>query len=150
MPLAARRSASRLTPGPAGSWPLRFDELVQPVLDKKCTSCHRADGDDPKAVAFVLTADRSYDNLLGYANNDLRTLAFEKDRSIPGDCAARQSKVLQLVTDKDHYGARLDPDELDRLVTWMDTYANRTGSFSGEQEEQLRQFRQSVAHLLEE
>ncbi|MCP4594406.1 MAG: hypothetical protein GY842_27055, partial [bacterium] len=32
MPLAAQRGPSKLTPGPAGSWPLRFDHLVQPVL----------------------------------------------------------------------------------------------------------------------
>ncbi|MFH1717651.1 MAG: discoidin domain-containing protein, partial [Planctomycetota bacterium] len=29
-PLAARREPSRITPGPDGSWPLRFDRLVQP------------------------------------------------------------------------------------------------------------------------
>jgi len=77
-------------------------------------------------------------------------LAFEKDRSIAGECPARQSKLLQLITDTDHYGARLDAGELARIVTWMDTYAHQTGSFSVEQEEQLRQFRQSVARLLDE
>lgn len=150
LPLAARRAASRLSPGPAGSWPLCYSELVQPVLDQKCATCHRSDGDDPQAAAFVLSADRSYESLLGYADNDLRTLAFEKDRSFAGDCVARQSKLLQLITDKDHYGARLDADDLERLVTWMDTYAHRTGSFSSDQEAQLREFRQDVAHLLEQ
>ena len=45
---AGRRCASRrkLTPGPAGSWPLRFDQLVQPVLDRHCVACHRPDSKD--------------------------------------------------------------------------------------------------------
>ena len=36
----ARAAPSKLTPGPQGSWPLRFDKLVQPVLDKQCVGCH--------------------------------------------------------------------------------------------------------------
>ena len=38
--IAASREPSKLTPGPAGCWPLRYDQLVQPVLDKSCVSCH--------------------------------------------------------------------------------------------------------------
>jgi hypothetical protein len=30
MPLAATRAPAKLIPGPTGSWPLRYDELVQP------------------------------------------------------------------------------------------------------------------------
>jgi hypothetical protein len=151
LPLAARRPPSPLTPGPAGSWPLRFDQLVQPVLDKKCTACHRADSADAQAAALVLTADRAYESLLDWSNGDLRTLAFEKDQSFVGQCAARQSKLLRLLTGTEaHYDARLDAQEQERLTIWMDTYAYRVGSFSSEQEEQLRQFRQQVAHLLSE
>ena len=88
---------ARLAPGPDGSWPLRFDELVQPVLDRHCTSCHRADGADVAAARFDLTAPKSYDALMAYANKDLATLAFEKPRSVPGDCVARQSKLWALL-----------------------------------------------------
>ena len=38
--LAAQRPASRLLPDPSGTWPLRYDELVQPVLDRHCVVCH--------------------------------------------------------------------------------------------------------------
>ena len=40
VPLASAREPSKLKPGPAGSWPLRFDDLVQPVLDGQCVRCH--------------------------------------------------------------------------------------------------------------
>ena len=151
VPLATLRQPSRLTPGPTGSWPLRYDKLVQPVLDLHCVTCHRADSDDVAAATFDLTPKKSYDSLLDYADGDLRKLAFEKDVSLVGDCPSRKSKLLELLTHGDgHQGVQLTEDDLDRLITWMDTYAHRVGSFSEEQEEQLRQFRRSLASLLDE
>jgi len=145
LPMAAAREPSKLTLEPDGSWPLRFDELVQPALDRLCVSCHGPDGKDAKAARFDLTAAKSYANLLAYGGNDLRTLAFERDRSIVGDCAARKSKLLALLTEGDgHEGVRLDADSHSRLVVWMDTYAQQQGSFSNEQEEQLRQLRRQL------
>jgi cytochrome c553 len=150
-PLALRNAPARIRPGPPGSWPLRFDDLVQPVLDGKCVSCHQAGAEDAEAAKYVLTADAAYSNLLAYADGDLEKLAFEKDRSFAGQGVADNSKLLRLLTaDEAHYDVRLSADEFDRLATWMDTYAHRTGSFSAEQEEQLRQFRQQLAHLLDE
>ena len=151
MPLAAKRAPSRLKLGPVGSWPLRFDELVQPVLDARCVSCHKAGVEHAQAAAFDLTPRHSYESLLGYADGDLRKLAFEKDYSEVGDCPSRQSKLLQLVTaEKSHHGVRLQPKELERLTTWMDTYAHRQGSYSPRQEEQLRALKRALGAMLEE
>ncbi len=147
-PVAALREPSKLIPGPTGSWPLEYDELVQPVLDKHCVGCHSPEG-AAKAPAFDLTSVNSYQNLISYAGDDLKNLAFEKDRSMVGDCPARKSKLLALLTEGDgHEGVRLDADSLDRLVTWMDTYAHRQGFFSQEQEEQLRELRRQWADLV--
>ena len=55
LPLAALREPSQLTPGPDGSWPLRFDQLVQPVLDRHCVSCHKPGVENAAAAAFDLT-----------------------------------------------------------------------------------------------
>ena len=148
VPLAVVRGPARLTPGPAGSWPLRYDQLVQPVLDRHCVGCHSPEG-AAKAPSSDLTAANSYHNLISYANEDLKNLAFEKDRSMAGDCPARKSKLLALLTEGEgHEGVRLDPDSFNRLVTWMDTYAHVQGFFSKEQEEKLRQLRQDWADLL--
>jgi len=150
LPLAALREPSALQPGPKGSWPLRFDRLVQPVLDRHCAGCHRPDGDDPAAARFDLTSARAYQSLLGYANKDLERLAFEKPRSIPGDCPARKSKLLELLTaGEGHHGVSLDPASRERLVTWMDVYAQRQGHFSDQQEAELVRLREQLAELFE-
>lgn len=149
-PLAMLREPSRIKLDPDGSWPLRYDQLVQPVLDKLCVSCHRPGASDAAGAKFDLTAAQSYESLLHYAGDDLQKLAFEKDFSAVGDCPARQSKLLALLTaGAGHKDVKLDADSRQRLAVWMDTYANRQGAFSPEQEEALRQFRTRVAGLLE-
>jgi cytochrome c553 len=150
-PLAARRAPAKLTADPSGSWPLRFDELVQPVLDKQCVSCHKQGATDPKGAKFDLSAPKAYQSLLTYAGGDLKKLAFEKDRSVVGDCPARKSKLMGLLSaEKGHEGVRLDAAARYRLAVWMDTYAQVQGSFSKQQEDELRQFRQKMAGMLEE
>ena len=64
---------------------------------------------------------------------------------------ARQSKLLA-PADRRRRATRtckLDADSRQRLATWMDTYANRQGAFSPQQEEALREFRTRMAGLLE-
>ncbi len=145
IPLAAAREPSPLAPGPDGSWPLRYDRLVQPVLDRLCVECHRPGATDTKAAAFDLTPDKSYDALISYADKDLYKLAFERDRSMIGDMPARKSRLLALLRDADgHEGVKLGPDDLDRLATWMDTYVHRIGHFSDEQEAELDELRRKL------
>jgi len=149
--LAALRGPSRISPGPPGSWPLRFDKLVQPVWDEMCVSCHKSGSGNEKAGRFDLTATNSYENLLLFAEKDLEKLAFERDKSVVGECPARRSKLLAILTQKEgHEGVRIDPDSFNRLVTWMDVYAQRQGSFSERQEQNLRDFRREMAAMLGE
>ena len=146
IPLAAARDPSPLAPGPEGSWPLRYDRLVQPVLDRLCVECHRPGADDAKAAAFDLTPAKSYDALISYADKDLYKLAFERDQSTVGDMPARKSRLLALLRDGDgHYDVKLTPDDLDRLATWMDTYVHRIGHFSDEQEAELDELRRKLS-----
>ena len=148
-PLAATREPSKLIPGPAGSWPLRFDQLVQPVLDKHCVSCHRPGSASEKAGRLNLTVAKAYDSLISFAGNDLRNLAVERDRSIVGECTARKSKLWAVLKDeKGHEGVQLDAESLNRLAVWMDLYAQRLGHFSDQQEKELLEFREQMAPLL--
>ena len=149
--LAATRDASPITPGPAGSWPLRFDQLVQPVLDGRCVECHRPKAKDAKAAQLDLTPGHAYDALLGFADGDLKTHAFERDASVPGEGTAANSKLWKLLSQPDgHAGVALDADSIARLLTWMDTYAQRSGHYSAEQEAQIAAFRRACAPLLHE
>ena len=150
-PLAVRREPSKITPGPDGSWPLRFDRLVQPVLDKSCVSCHKTDSGNERAARFVLTIDHSYLNLLAFADKDLEKLAFERDASVVGHCVAGDSKLLALLNaEGGHEGVHLDADSLNRLIMWMDVYAQKLGSFSADQERKLYSLRREMSPLLAE
>jgi hypothetical protein len=149
--LAASRPPSNISLGPPGSWPLRFDQLVQPVLDQHCVECHRPDGKDVKAAKLDLTTAKAYATLLGFGGEDLKKQALERDRSVPGQAVAANTRLWQCLTQPGgHQGVKLQTDSLDRLATWMDTYAQRIGHFSEAQERQLLELRRTFSGLLAE
>jgi hypothetical protein len=147
--LATLREPSRITPGPDGSWPLDYAALVQPVLDRVCVHCHEP---GTEGAAFDLTPARSYDTLVSYGAPSLKDLVikrYHEQRSVAGQCEAAMNPVLQLLR-RGHYEVALSADDWSRLITWMDTLGQRSGSFSPEQEEELRNFRRRMAALLAE
>jgi hypothetical protein len=150
--LAASRAPSRITPGPAGSWPLRFDRLVQPVLDRNCVSCHCPSGADPRAAQFDLTSAKAYDALIAYGKpslSDQVRAAYRLGRSLEGEgIASRSALMAYLRTHPAHASLNLNDDSRNRLATWMDTYAQRLGSFSVGQEKDLLLFRSRIVSLL--
>ena len=73
------------TPGPDGSWPLRYDQLVQPVLDRHCVSCHRPDAQDADGGQVRPDGRRVVRRACCTTRgDDLQKLAFEKDFSDRG------------------------------------------------------------------
>ena len=148
LPQALAREPARLQPGPDGSWPLRFDQLVQPVLERQCVNCHHPKSQDAAAAKFDLTAAAAYKSLLEYAGGDLRKLVFERDRSLVNEMPARQSKLYRLLTEgAGHREVQLTAEDRDRLTTWMDTYAHRLGHFDDRQEQELRALRERFTLL---
>ncbi len=144
---ALQRAPSPITPGPDGSWPLEFATLVEPVIQEHCVQCHKPGTD---GAEFDLTEAHSYDSLANYGEPSLRTHVITRHRqgrSIPGGCAARNSPLLNLLREK-HYDVTLTPKDRDRLITWMDTYGHRQGSFSQEQEQRLSTLRRNMASML--
>ncbi|MBL9138109.1 MAG: discoidin domain-containing protein [Verrucomicrobiales bacterium] len=152
--LASQRPPSKIRPGPDGSWPLRFDRLVQPVVEARCVSCHQPGAKDEQAAKFDLTRDRAYDALVGFGKPSLRDqvwTAYRRGSSIAGDGIATRSALLALLEGPEgHAGVRLTRDEYDRIVTWMDTYAQRLGHFDDAQESELLQLRQAWAEFLDD
>ena len=152
MALASRRKPSRLTAGPEGSWPLRFDRLVQPVLDRQCVRCHDPKADDALAAKFDLTPAKAYATLVGFGRpsvQDQVMAGYRRGYSIPGDGIAQRSALLALLdAPQRHHGVDLDADARERLLTWLDTYAQRMGHFSDEQERELVELRRASSALL--
>ncbi len=152
MAFAARREPSKIVPGPEGSWPLRFDRLVQPVLDMHCTECHRPDGENAEAAKRPLTAEVSYDRLVAFGNPSLADHVrgnYREGKSLEGHGAAATSPLLAMLTSEEgHHGVKLPPADLERLIVWMDTYAQRLGTFDERQEQHLVELREQWRDLL--
>ncbi|MCX6912860.1 MAG: discoidin domain-containing protein [Verrucomicrobia bacterium] len=152
--LASLHEPSRITPGPEGSWPLRFDRLIQPVLDQHCVSCHAPGVKDARAAKFDLTPAKSYDTLVRYGKPSLLDQVqqgYRQGFSKPGEGLAATSALLALLSSTEgHYQVKLDPGARERFTVWMDTYAQRFGSFSADQERRLEDLRRSCADLLTE
>ncbi len=148
-PLAALRAPSKIRPPVPGAWPLVYSQLVQPVLDRHCVACHRP---GERGASFDLTADRSYDALVGYGHPSLQDhvwARYHEGRSTAGAGAARTNPLWNLL-DRGHYDVRLDATEKARLAVWMDTYGQRSGTFDPHQEEQLQRLRQRMASMMAE
>ena len=133
---------------------MRFDWLIQPLLDAQCVRCHNPRSDNVEAAKFDLTPDHAYNSLTLACQPSLNELVLSTYRdgvSTEGHNPATQSAVLRKLTDPaGHHGVKVDRANLDRLVTWMDTYAQRTGTFSPEQEQELGRLRRAWADLLVE
>jgi hypothetical protein len=147
---ALRREPSKITPGPEGSWPMRFDQLVQPVLDRECVRCHRPDSTEEAKSALDLTPPKAYESLVSYGAPSLRDhvrARYGSGRSIVGQGAAATSPLLELLR-KGHRDVSLSRGDVERLITWMDTYAQVRGSFSDDQEQRLRNLRADLSWML--
>jgi len=149
--LAARRGPSKITPGPEGSWPLRFDTLIQPVLDKKCVACHQPGRKPGKPD---LRPDKAYEALVSFGPGSLRehvNTRYRAGRSVEGAGAAQTSPLFALLdVPGGHHGVHLSNSERERFLTWLDTYGQRLGAYSREQEEELLDLRRQWAPLLAE
>jgi len=151
-PLAASRPASKITLGPEGSWPLRFDRLVQPVLDAHCVRCHSPGGEAQAAARLDLRPRKSYKALLAHGGlQEIVRSRYAAGRSAVLDGIALKSPLPGMfLGEKPHNDVRLDADAMERIITWLDVYAQRLGSFSGEQERRLRDLRRAWADMLAE
>jgi len=151
LPLAMKSEARALTPGPEGSWPLTFPRLVQPVLDGKCVDCHAKEETAPDLSGTVATWKRpgygggnkswsaSYIALTtgGFVEGSPRKgFAFgfsarpperTPTKTTPGEFGARVSKLCELLA-KGHYDVKLTPEELKRIILWIDCNSNFYGA----------------------
>lgn len=134
MPMALRRPPSVLQPEAAGSYPLSFPRLVQPVLDRNCVECHDRESKAPK-----LHGERLAKSGRSEAFEALRGLAWgmsggngvalrERQLSVPGEGGARVAKLSKLLANG-HYGTKLVPEDLRRITLWLDANSNFFGAY---------------------
>ncbi len=145
--LAVSRPPSVLRPAPDGAKPLSYPILVQPVLDRNCVSCH--EGAEAKGgVRLTGEPDGRYSvsyNALAPlvriaqwdGSADFRTVSCEP-LAQPLFFGARGSTLTRYLLGE-HHGVKLEGEDLERVVTWMDANALFYGTF--DPDDQLRQQR---------
>ena len=139
--LALRRPPSQIDPGPLGGRPFSYVEVVQPVLDKHCVTCHgakkpdggidltgRAEGAFTKSYVS-LCGDRDFWGGGTNPKNAAEALvprmgARNQIQVTPpgGIYGAPGSRLLKLLR-QGHEDVKLSPDELRRLAAWIDLNA---------------------------
>ena len=146
--IATRRAPSKLRVGPEGSWPLRFDTLVQPVLNTHCVGCHNPKGKGKKLNLTQPAA--AYARLTRYGKPSLYNQVwtqYRKPISIPGEGMAANSLLWKRMN-SGHGKVKLSPEDKQRVLIWMDTYAQYLGSFDAAQEQRLNVLKKRWADML--
>ena len=135
--VVSQRPPSLIEPGPDGSNPLSYPLLVQPVLDRRCLSCH---GEREPGGGIVLTGQPQEHYTVSYNALALRVRFsawgvpgdFRQTNSepatLPNFFGARGSSLMKLLLDG-HQGVVLSEAEIERLATWMDTNTLFYGTF---------------------
>jgi hypothetical protein len=110
-------------------------------------TCHGKDGNEPPDLRVGNWQEdrfhwyQSYRNLRPYAfhygvpREESQTHQYDRwqpARTVPGKFGARASKLLPLL-DQGHYGVKLSPDELRRMVLWLDTNSDFFGAYENTQ-----------------
>jgi len=144
--LALRRPPSMIPPGPAGTRPLSFPLLVQPVLDRRCVPCH--DGQSgPGKSRLALTGEPQDEFTQSYVNlkpvvrwNEWGGASLNGTTTYPGRGGADQSPLTQVLADANHGGKlNLPAEDRRRIYLWLDANAPFYGTYT--QPERLAQLR---------
>jgi hypothetical protein len=133
-PKAFSRQPSDIRPELDGTHPFSFPRLVQPVLDQQCVACHTENLD--KKAPDLRRGDpqktpnhwyQSYVNLRDYTFF-FDNAVFTTPRTIPGQFGARASRLYKLLQEG-HYDVALTPEQMHRLVLWLDSNSDFFGSY---------------------
>jgi hypothetical protein len=149
-PVALRSPPQSITPPPWADDTVSFDRYVQPVLDRYCGECHQGSGEARGVLDLTrrpgyLMFDEPYVTLTGkptwakpYVSPDklppgwgiANTLMVEAYATTdpqayrtpdPMVALSYNSPLIDIAASGEHYGVRVDPVSLRRLILWVDT-----------------------------
>ncbi|GHT23892.1 hypothetical protein FACS189419_08400 [Planctomycetales bacterium] len=141
--IATGKKPSEITPwyGPARAF--GFEAEIQPLLEKKCVTCHNDDNlKSRKLVSFEpnksnewWSSSASYNAINPYVwrpgpEPDLEVL-------VPMEYHASVSELVQRLQ-RGHYGVKLDKEDWDRIYTWIDLNAPYRGIWQNTKYENRR------------
>jgi hypothetical protein len=134
--LALKRPPSNPKPDVDGTNPFSYPRLVQPVLDKKCVSCHEKGVDGKKGPPLDKTVVRSKilrgTNVYRSYESLIKQHAFysygDSYRTVPEKFGAKASKLYKMLK-KGHHGVKLTDEEMHRITVWIDSVSNFYGVY---------------------
>jgi hypothetical protein len=123
--VAATQPAQPLTPPPWGAKPFDYERVVQPVLDANCVRCHDTKSDSKLDLRGWRGPDRvpvSYRSLItgGWVHYFDWSWGSRHFKAEPLSFGTLQSRLFNVITDKQHESATLKPEELRALKAWID------------------------------
>jgi formylglycine-generating enzyme required for sulfatase activity len=129
--IASRKLPDTIQPFYGGVRPFAFKNEIQPLLDRKCTSCHNSTSG---LVDFSDKKESGYRDLSGAyraLHPFVRRPGPESDLHVltPMDFHATTSELVQIL-EKGHHGVKLNKEEWDRINTWIDLNVPYHGQFS--------------------
>ena len=153
---ARARAPRRITPPPWGDETISFPRFVQPVLDTHCGSCHQGEGKAREIVDFtdrpgflifsapymLLTGNptwgqpyRAPENPppgFGYADMLMIEGYDQRDPKAyrtppPMTALSYRSRLIHLASSGEHHDVRVEGEDLERLIAWVDTMAPYRG-----------------------
>ncbi len=140
--LASQRSPSRIEPIPGAPEIVDFPRDVQPVLDRHCVECHKADRRDG---GIVLTGDRgptyslAYYNLMLYRQiKDSAGLNWKGEQNVSGRPTGNDDPYenfsfaapLMKKLDVAHYDVQLSDQERTVVRLWLDSTTPYAGTYA--------------------
>ena len=140
--VALKDAPAKITPEGEGSWPFRFDRLVQPVLKNSCAACHT--GGEKEPFAFADDPKAAWKQLVNAGQPSVAALVKkhynDSTESIPGEGIAANAKLYKHVRRQWERG-KMETGDFRRLVLWMDIYGQYLGTFNDWQEQELADLR---------
>ncbi len=141
--MALHRQPSTIDPGTLGGRPFSFVQMVQPVLDRHCTTCHNSEKTSEN-IDLTATPSRgftkSYWSLVQDSQLVPRFPARNQIQSTApgGQFGALGSRLMKILRDG-HQGATLSDEELRTVAAWIDCNAVFYGSYDpDDNEKELR------------
>jgi formylglycine-generating enzyme required for sulfatase activity len=144
--LALTKPPAEITPWHGPTRGFSFSREVQPVLDRHCVGCHDGTAGPGHTVAPDFRAAPPAHPAAGAANYNqatwfppsylalrsyVRGHTIESDLHLltPCEFSADTTELVQTLR-AGHHGVRLDPEDWDRLITWIDLNTPAHGTWS--------------------
>ena len=142
-PLAFRRAASTIQPGPDGVHPWNFQRLIAPIIEERCNCCHAGNGTaDPRfseESGEIFT--KTYEALKPYVRwYEWGGESIHFNTTHPGEMPSDVSPLITVLKDANHASdVKLSDEEWRVLYIWMDGNGSFYGTYS--ETERLAQYR---------